>query len=417
MCIVSDMTFERFISQRYLRVKQKEVFVSLITFLSMAGVAVGVMALIVVIAVMSGAETDIRNRILGIQSHIVLMNYGGPISDVDRIVETTRRTENVVAATPLVYSQAMIRSAGGIFSVILRGIDPESAGDVTEMLKNVSVLLSQSPVPKVISTENIPGIVLGKSLAKNLTVGRGDIVYLITPRGMASAQDYIPARKRFKVLGVFSSGMHEYDTSMAYISLETAQKVLRMEKGANVLAIRLHDIYRAQDTAEDLNAQLGFPYWARDWMQMNRNLFSALKLQKTVMGIILTLIVLVAAFNTASALIMMVMEKTREIAILKTMGATSKSIKKIFIYKGMVIGVVGTLLGVSFGWVLCTILKYYHFIELPEDVYYFTTLPVRLELLDVVAIASATLLLCFISTLYPARQAAKLDPVDAIRYG
>lgn len=418
MCIVSNMTFERFISQRYLRVKQKEVFVSLITFLSIAGVAVGVMALIVVIAVMSGAETDIRNRILGIQSHMVLMNYSGSITDVDHVMDITYRTENVVAATPLVYSQAMIRSAGGVSSVILRGIDPESAGDVTEMLKQVSVSLSQGRVPRATSTADmLPGIVLGKSLAKNLVVGEGDIVYLISPRGMASTRDYVPARKRFRVVGFFSSGMHEYDSAMAYITIKTAQKVLRMEKGISVLAIRLHDIYRAQETAEALNARLGFPYWARDWMQMNRNLFSALKLQKMVMFIILTLIVLVAAFNITSALIMMVMEKTREIAILKTMGATSRSIKKIFVYKGMVIGVVGTILGVSFGWVLCTILRYYHFIELPEDVYYFTTLPVRLEFLDVVVIASATLLLCFLSTLYPARQASRLNPVDAIRYG
>jgi len=411
------MSFEHFISQRYLRVKQKEMFVSLITFLSIAGVAVGVMALIVVIAVMSGAETDIRNRILGIQSHMVLMNYSGPIVDVDHVMAVIRDTENVTAVTPLVYSQAMIRSPGGVSSVILRGIDPESAGAVTQLLKHVSAFLSQGSSFGANPEEDIPGIVLGKSLAKNLTVGQGDVVYLIAPQGLAAGQDRVPVRKRFRVLGLFSSGMHEYDSAMAYITMETAQGALRGGTGASALAIRLDDIYRASDTASVLNTKLGFPYWARDWMQMNRNLFSALRLQKTVMFIILALIVLVAAFNIASTLIMMVMEKTREIAILKTMGATSRSIRKIFVYKGMVIGIVGTILGVSFGWVLCTILRYYHFIELPEDVYYFTTLPVRLELPDVMVIASATLLLCFLSTLYPARQASKLDPIDAIRYG
>jgi lipoprotein-releasing system permease protein len=243
------------------------------------------------------------------------------------------------------------------------------------------------------------------------------VIYMISSGAVTASEGNLPTRKRFVVADIFSSGMHEYDQSMAYIHIRTAQEMLRLNDGVNLVAIRLEAIFQAKETAERISTKLGFPFWVRDWMQMNQNLFSALKLQKAVMFIILTLIVLVAAFNIASALIMMVMEKTREIAILKTMGATSRSIRKIFVYKGMVIGIVGTILGVSFGWVLCTILRYYHFIELPEDVYYFTTLPVRLELPDVMVIASATLLLCFLSTLYPARQASKLDPVDAIRYG
>lgn len=210
--------------------------------------------------------------------------------------------------------------------------------------------------------------------------------------------------------------MHEYDSAMAYIHIREAQQILKMGQSASAIAIRLKDIFRARQTAQALNAALGFPYWVRDWMQMNRNLFSALKLQKTVMFIILILIVLVAAFNIAGMLIMMVMEKTKEIAILKAMGATNRSIYKIFIYKGMIIGIVGTILGVSFGWVMCTVLKHYHFIELPADIYYFTTLPVRLDALDVIAIASAAIALCLIATLYPAGQASRLNPIDAIRY-
>ena len=411
------MTFEWFISQRYLTVKQKEAFVSLITFLSIAGVAVGVMALVVVIAVMSGAEIDIRDRILGIQSHMTVMNYKGLITDTGSVIDAVQRVENVAAVTPLVYFQAMIRSSGGTSGIVLRGIDPESAGDVTEMLKHVSGLLSPAASASTTDAEELPGIVLGESLARNLAAAQGDTVFLISPRGLTSGQDYVPARIRFRVMGFYSSGMHEYDSAMAYISLATAQKLLRVGDGVSSLAIRLHDIYLARQTAEALNTALSFPYWARDWMQMNRNLFSALRLQKTVMFIILTLIVIVAAFNIASTLIMMVMEKTQEIAILKTMGTTSRSIRKIFVYKGMVIGIVGTVLGVALGWVLCAVLKHYQFIELPEDVYYFATLPVRLEAIDVMAIASATLALCFLSTLYPAMRASRLNPVDAIRYG
>jgi len=411
------VTFEWFISQRYLTAKQREAFASLITFLSVAGVAVGVMALVVVIAVMSGAETDIRDRILGIQSHMVVMNYSGLIPDVGPVIAAVRRAENVAAVTPFIHSQAMIRSANGTSGAVLRGIDPASAGDVTDMLRDVSALLSTDAATPAAGAGEIPGIVLGKTLARDLAAAQGDTVFLISPRGLASAPDYVPAKVRFRVVGLYSSGMHEYDSAMAYVPLSTAQKLLQTGDNVSSLAVRLHDIYLARQTAETLNASLDFPYWARDWMEMNRNLFSALRLQKTVMFIILTLIILVAAFNIASALIMMVMGKTREIAILKTIGATSRSIGRIFVYKGMVIGIVGTILGVAFGWVLCAILKHYHFIELPEDVYYFATLPVRLEAVDVLAIASAALLLCFVSTLYPAMRASRLNPLDAVRYG
>lgn len=411
------MSFEYFISQRFLRVKQKEAFVSLITFLSIAGVAVGVMALIVVIAVMSGAETDIRNRILGIQSHMVLMHYGGTITNVNAVIDTVEDTENVVAATPLVYTQAMLRSSSGISGAVIRGIDPESAGEVTETLKKIASSLTSARQSRDPSTHQSPRIILGKGLAENLSAAKGDVIYMISSGRIAASKGYVPTRKRFVVADIFSSGMHEYDQTMAYIHIETAQKMLRLNDGVNLIAIRLKAIFRAKETTEKINAKLGFPFWARDWMQMNQNLFSALKLQKTVMFIILALIVLVAAFNIASALIMMVMEKTRGIAILKTMGATNRSLIKVFVYGGLTIGAVGTTLGVCLGSVLCTILKHYPFIELPADVYYFTTLPVMLEPFDVLIIASATLLLCFLAALYPAIKASRLNPVDGIRYG
>lgn len=413
------MSFEFFIGGRYLRAKQKESFISLITILSIAGVTIGVMALIVVIAVMSGFESDLKSRILGIESHVVLMRHGAGFSDYRRILEYVEKTDGVEAATPFIFTQIMLRSSSGTSGAVLRGIDPESAGRVIKVLESLSLqnLKRMNSDVRQSAPGAAPGIILGKELANNLGVMKGDTVYLISPRGMISPIGHIPAMKRFKIAGLFESGMYEYDSSLAYIHLKDAQKILRVGDSVTGIEVRVDDIYNAKNISERIIADLKFPYWARDWMQMNRNLFSALKLEKTVMFIILTLIVLVAAFNIASSLIMMVMEKTRDIAILKAMGATDKSIRKIFVFKGMVIGFTGTILGACLGSVACTLLKHYKFIELPKDVYYISTLPVRLEALDVFLIASAAMLICFLATLYPARQASRLNPVEAIRYG
>ena len=411
------MSFEYFIGGRYLRAKQKETFISLITILSVAGVTVGVMALIVVIAVMAGFESDLKQRILGVESHIVLMRHDGPFSGYEKISQQINELNRVEAATPFIYSQIMLRSSTGVSGAVLRGIDPESAGSVIKILKN-SVLQNLKHIERRENLKTfVPGIILGKELAKNLHVLEGDAVYLISSRGMISPIGYLPAMKRFEVVGLFESGMYEYDGSLAYINLKDAQKILNMKGSVTGIEIRVDDIYNARNVAKKIVSELGFPYWARDWMQMNRNLFSALKLEKTVMFIILALIVLVAAFNIASTLIMMVMGKTKDIAILKAMGAMDSSIRKIFIYKGMIIGAVGTLLGVCLGFIVCKLLEKYKFIQLPGDVYYISTLPVRLEALDVFIISSAAMVICFLATLYPANQASKLNPIEAIRYG
>jgi len=411
------MSFEYFIGRRYLRAKRKQAFISLITILSTAGIAVGVMALIVVMAVMSGFESDLKSRILGGQSHIVLMRHGGPFMEYRKILKDVEKIDGVESATPVIYTQVMLRASSRVSGAVLRGIDPESAGQVIKTLDKVSLHNPTADMGE--STDNnVPGIVLGKELANNLGVSKGDTIYLISPRGMISPIGHLPAMKRFKLTGFFESGMYDYDGSFAYINIEQAQKILRMGNSVTGIEIRVDNMYKAREIAQKIVSDLGFPFWARDWMQMNQNLFTALKLEKTVMFIILTLIVLVAAFNVASTLIMMVMEKTRDIAILKTMGATDKSIKKIFVFKGMVIGTVGTILGVILGFVLCTILKHYKIAELTGDIYYFTTkLPVRLEFFNVFIIVSAALVICFFATLYPARQASRLDPVEAIRYG
>jgi lipoprotein-releasing system permease protein len=412
------MSFEYFIGFRYLRAKQKQAFVSLITILSIVGVTVGVMALIVVIAVMNGFDADLKARILGGQSHIVLMRHGSVFKQYRRVIEEVVKTKGVEAATPYIITQGMLRSKSGAVGAVVRGIDPQTAGQVMKTLEQVALTDVSAKPDSEKSIPEVPGIILGKELARNLGVIEGEMIHLMSPRGMLSPIGHIPAMKQFKVTGFFQSGMYEYDQTFAFIHLKDAQRMLRMADSVTGIDIRVSNIYRARDIAERLIAKLGFPYWARDWMQMNKNLFRALKLERYVMAIILILIVLVAAFNIASSLIMLVMGKTRDIAILKAMGATTKSIRKIFVFSGMVIGSIGTVLGLGLGLVLCTVLDRYDIYELTGDIYYFTTtLPVKIEIFWVIGIVSAAMVICFLATLYPARQAAKLDPVEAIRYG
>ena len=410
------MSFERFIGGRYLRAKQKQAFISLITYLSIAGVAVGVMALIVVIAVMTGFEVDLKTRILGGQANIVLMRYSGPFEEYRPVMQRIADVEGVAASTPFIYTQVMLRTTANTTGAMLRGIDPATIGGVLKTLENVRV--PEGGAAAGADPAGMPGIVLGRELAKNLGVVQGDVVHVISPRGMLAPTGHVPTMKPFRVSGYFESGMYEYDQTFAYINLADAQRLLRLGEAVTGLEIRVHDIYRAREIADAIVARLGPSYYARDWMQMNRNLFKALKLERRVMFIILSLIVLVAAFNIASSLIMLVMGKTRDIAILKAMGATDRSIRRIFVFNGMVIGVVGTSLGLVLGVAVCALLRRYNIHELTGDIYYFTTqLPVKMEALDVVAIVVAALVICYVATLYPARQASRLNPVDAIRYG
>ncbi len=417
------MSFELFISSRYLRAKRKHAFISLITLLSVAGVTVGVMALIVVIAVMAGFEEDLKSRILGVESHVVLMRHGGGFSNYREVLNYLKTVNGVEAATPFIYTQIMLRSSAGVSGAVLRGIDPGSAGQVIKNIESGQPTADFHELDAFSARDELTsGIILGKELAGNLGVEKGDMIYVISPRGVLSPVGHLPAMKRFQVAGLFKSGMYEYDGSLAYVTLEDARKILRMPDTVTGIEIRVTDIYKARQIgtqiAEELNRKYAEgSYWARDWMQMNKNLFSALRLEKTVMFIILALIVLVAAFNIASSLIMMVMEKTRDIAILKAMGATDRSIGKIFVFKGMAIGTSGTVLGCGLGFFLCALLKRYEFVKLPGDVYYITTLPVLLNVQDVAIIAAGAMVICFLATLYPARQAAGLDPVEALRYG
>ena len=411
------MSFTLFVGSRYLRTRQKQAFISLITFLATAGIALGVMALVVVIAVMTGFESELQKRILGIESHVLVMRYGEPISHIPATVASVEAVHGVTSAVPFIYTQVMLRSADGVTGAVLKALDPTRPGPPISVGGHRSLETALADAAPDEQKGIAPGIVIGRVTAEKLKVGAGDPIYLISPLGKGGTANQMPTVLRFRVAGIFETGMNEYDGAMAFVRLDVAQKMLQMPGQATGLEVRVADIYQARKIAEAIIARLGLPFWARDWMQMNHNLFSMLRLQKTVMFIILTLIILVAAFNIASALIMMVMEKTRDIAILKTMGATNRHIRRIFVFKGLVIGCMGTVIGSLLGFLLCAILKRYPFIKLPGDVYFLTTLPVSLDLSDVVTIGLCTVVICFLATLYPATSASALDPVEGIRYG
>ncbi len=405
------MSFEYFVGTRYLGAVRKEAFISLITFLSVAGVAVGVMVLIAVIAVMSGAEIDLRSRILGITSHIIVIRQGGGFSDYRNVIKNIEKQNGVDAAMPYIYTQGMLRSAKSMSPAVIRGIDSEKAEKIIRCLSPDS--LKKMSVPS-----DIPGIMLGDELAKILNLKPGDIVSLITENAGSSSLNQMPQMNRFKVIGLFHSGIYDYDKSLSYIHIRDAQKILKVSDVVSGIDVRVKDRYmdHSGEIADKIISELGTPYWASDWKKMNRNIFISLKLQKAVMFIILILIILVAAFNIAGALMMTVMEKTKDIGILKAMGASNRHIRKIFVFKGMMIGILGTMLGIFGGVGICEILKRYKIVDLPPGVYFFDRLPVSLRLTDLIVIAVSAICLCFLATIYPASRASKLDPVKAIRY-
>jgi lipoprotein-releasing system permease protein len=424
------MSFEFFISLRYLRARRKQIFVSIITFISIAGIFLGVAALIIVLAVMTGFETDLRNKILGINSHVVLMQYTGAMKDYQKVMNEVEQVDGVVASTPFIFSQVMLRNEGRTSGVILRGISVDSAFKVINLGKmhdgNIDYLSEKQRGTIGLGKDQamLPGIVIGKELAKNMGLLLFDPVSIISPMGISTPMGMVPKMKKFVVVGIFDSGFYEYDSTLAYISLPDCQEFLNLGERVTGLEIKVNDIYKANIIAKSLEKKLGFPFWARNWMEMNKNLFSALKLEKRVMFIILSLIVLVAAFNIICTLIMIVMEKNKDIAILKSMGATSGSIMKIFVYQGVTIGAIGTLLGCIGGLAVAlnlekisvSIENLFGFKILPGDVYYLSQLPSQVNYSDVVIIVIGTMLICFLSTIYPSRKASKLDPAETLRY-
>lgn len=408
------MTVELFIARRYFKAKRKEGFISLITFLSVAGVMVGVMALVVVIAVMNGAESEFRRRILGLEPHMLVMNYNGPYGGYETILTEIQAHPRIRDVSPILFAQAMIRTRHAFSGVMVRGILPDSSASLIKGFDEES-LEKALAVQKDDSA--LPGIILGSELARSVGVMSGDKIILMSTRSFISPMGQIPAMKQFVVQGTFDTGMSEYDSMLAYVHLTQAQSLTGEPDKISAIGIWVDDVFKVKEIRKNLPEDLEkHPFYIRDWMEINQSLFSALKLEKTAMFIILTLIILVAAFNIASALIMLVMEKTRDIAVLKAMGATHRMIRRIFIIKGLVIGVLGTFLGTVSGTVICLLLKRYDFIQLPKA-YPFSTLPVLLDPMDVLMISVSALVICFVSTLYPSYKASNLDPLEAIRYG
>ena len=427
------MSYELFVSIRHLSAKKSQKFISLNTWISIAGVGLGVMALIVVIAVMSGFSKDLRDKILGTNSHVVVSNMNrAMVENYDDIIKKVRSVEGVIAAAPFIMNQVMLINGDRVSGVVVRGIDPEKEETVSDLGKNmvsgtVTHLKTKSSFSgdiKVRGKKNRAGIILGKELSRRLGVGVGDIVSMVSPVSRVTPVGLIPRMKLFKVVGVFESGMYEYDANLSFILLKSAQKFFSMKNGVSGIEVRVADIEQAGNIASVIQKELGFPYLVRDWMRMNRNLFSALKLEKIVMFIILILIIFVAAFNIVSTLFMLVMEKAKEIAILKSMGASCSSVMKIYSYQGLVIGLVGTFLGCATGFVIVpnlneivsSIESIFGIVAFPSDVYYLDRLPSKIQYMDSFLIIIFSVVICLVASLYPAWRASKLDLVDGLRY-
>jgi lipoprotein-releasing system permease protein len=415
------VSYQTLIALRYLRAKRRQRTVSLNTLISIAGVTLGVAALIATLAVMSGFEENLREKILGTTAHVVIVDRAQrPIERYDEVMKAVAPLPHVKAAAPFIFNQVLLTAGSNVHGVVLRGIDPATEGAVTDVERNLidgrlADLTTAFP-PPADKPELSPryGIIIGKELALRLGVFTGDTLNVVSPQGTMGPFGVVPKLRPYQVVGIFESGMYDYDSSFAYISLAQAQDFFQLGQGVTGIEVKVDEIFRASDVASAAESALGGRYGVRDWKEMNRNLFSALKLEKIIMFVILVLIILVAAFNIIGTLTMIVIEKSREIAILKAMGATRRAVMGIFMLDGLIIGGVGVAIGIPLGYLVCWAIETFY--TLPADVYYISHIPVRLYAFDVVLVAGSALLITFLATVYPSWQAGRLAPVEALRY-
>jgi lipoprotein-releasing system permease protein len=408
------LPYEAFIGLRYLRAKRRNRTISFNTVISITGVTIGVAALIATLGIMTGFKEDLQAKILGTNSHIIVTTKTGEtIKDYAALTAKIEAVPEVVAATPFIFKQVLLTSETGSHGVVLRGIDTLREGHVTEIAKNLKVG-SLEELDREAAPSLLPGIIVGKELSLRLGVFLGDRLNVVSPVGPMSALGMIPKIRGYRVVGVFESGMFEYDSSLAFVAITQAQEFFNLGETVTGIEVKVRDIFAADRIAQRIEQTIGFPYWARDWMKLNRNLFSALKLEKFMMFVLLVLVVIVASFNIVSTLTMIVVEKHREIAILKAMGATGQAVQRIFMLNGLVIGSVGTAIGIPLGYTFCWAIQTFY--TLPGDIYYLSRIPVNIKFVDVLVVGLSAITITFLATIHPCRQAARLDPAEALRY-
>jgi len=405
------MKWEILIVKRYLSARRKQIFTLFATLIAVSGIALGVAALVVTLSIMNGFQTEIREKILGIQAHILLLpNREKMFKPQPEILRKVINLPEVIAGSPFVYGQTLLRSRSNSLGAVVKGIIPEEEAKVTNLIQQNQVAIW--------ATLNFsePRIILGKELAKNLGVFLGEEIFLLSPREDILAGVILPKIEKFRVSGIFESGMYEYDNSLAYIYLKKAQEIFNLGQSITGYQLRIKDIYQADHLANKIEKLVGSSIWARPWTKMNKSLFSALKLEKIMMFIVLTLVILVAAFNIFSTLMLMTMEKIKDIAVLQAIGAQKKNILRIFLYEGLSIGILGIFSGSILGITISKLLDRYQFIKLPADIYYIQTIPVKIMPLDICLICIAALLISLISTFYPSYKASRINPAEALRY-
>jgi lipoprotein-releasing system permease protein len=405
--------FEVHIALRYLFARRKQAFISVISLVSTLGVIVGVMALVLALALMTGMQRELRNRILGATAHLFVWKHGG-ITDYRAESAALRTVPGVTGAAPAIIGKALISSGRGEAFITLKGIDPALERGVTDIER--AMKSGQLDAVAAEPDDGLPGIVIGSDLAQTLGVVEGDEVTVLTPQGNLTPMGVYPRSRRARVVGRFSLGLYEFDSAYGFVSLPLARRML--DRGeVDVIELRIADIYRAPEVAAAIPATLGTKYFSQTWAELNRALFQALWLEKMAISITIGLIVMVAALNIVASLVLLVMEKSPDIAILKTMGAPARSVMAVFMLQGLLIGAVGTAIGASAGYGVATVLDRYQLIRVPMDVYQIAYVPFVIEWTDLAVVVASAIVICFLATIYPSRQAARLDPVDALRFG